>query len=361
MNKICKRKALMDAADLGLLHYGQVDPLLHYLEERLAKHRAANARFTGGNVLYYLGGMLAIAACTLFSTLAVEKWGMPILLDMSLVYILCTLTLTIWMDARNQVVPAGLFATLTIALVPLAVFSLQHVMGFWADSAAPAHYRDFHALVDWRWLIMELATLLAGSIMLWRFRYGFLVMPIAVTLFYMGMDLVPALFMHADSGSAFSADGWAVRQQIAMVFGLLMLVLAFVVDVRSRSGVDYAFWLYLFGLLSFWGSLSTMGNGDLGGKLTYLTINMLLILLGAVLGRRMFAVFGGIGVTVMLGELSWGMFKDSFMFVALLTLLGFALIGAGLWWSRHEQRICDRLRSLLPESMQLMLVVRGEV
>ena len=358
MNKMCKRQALMDAADLGLLHYGQVDPLLHYLEERLAKHRAANARFTGGNVLYYLGGMLAIGACTLFSTLAVEKWGMPILLDMSLVYILCAITLAIWMDTRGLGVPAGIFSTLTIALVPLATFSLQNVMGFWADGATAAHYRDFHALIDWRWLIMELATLLTGCIMLWRFRYSFLVMPIAVTLFYMSMDIVPALFMHADNGM-FSADGWAVRQQIAMVFGLLMLALAFVVEVRSRSGIDYAFWLYLFGLLTFWGALGTMGNGDLAGKLVYLAINTLLVLLGAMLGRRMFTVFGGIGVAMVLGELSWGIFKDSFMFVALLTLLGLALIAAGLWWSRHERRICARLRSLLPESMQVMLLARG--
>ncbi|MES2071276.1 MAG: DUF2157 domain-containing protein [Pseudomonadota bacterium] len=358
MNKMCKRKALMDAADLGLIHYGQVDPLLHYLEERLAKHRAANARFTGGNVLYYLGGMLAIGACTLFSTLAVEKWGMPVLLDMSLVYILCTITLAIWMDSRDLGVPAGIFATLTIALVPLATFSLQSVMGFWADEASAAHYRDFHALIDWRWLIMELTTLLAGAIMLWRFRYSFLVMPIAVTLFYMGMDIVPALFMHSD-GSMFSADGWAVRQQIAMVFGLLMLVLAFVVDVRSRNGVDYAFWLYLFGLLTFWGALSTMGSGDLSGKFVYLAINTLLILLGAILERRMFTVFGGIGVAMMLGQLAWTVFKDSFVFVALLTLLGFALIGAGLWWSKHEHKICARLRSLLPESMQMMLLARG--
>ncbi|MFZ6646774.1 DUF2157 domain-containing protein [Undibacterium sp. TJN25] len=358
MNKMCKRKALIDAADLGLLHYGQVDPLLHYLEERLARHKAANARFTGGNVLYYLGGMLAIGACTLFSTLAVEKWGMPVLLDMTLVYILCTITLAMWLDSRGQGVPAGIFAALTVALVPLGVFSLQHVMGFWSDSISAAHYRDFHALIDWRWLIMELATLLAGCLMLWRFRYSFLVMPIAVTLFYMGMDIVPALFIQGD-GAVFSGTGWAVRQQISMVFGLLMLVFAFVVDVRSRSGIDYAFWLYLFGLMSFWGALSSMGNGELAGKFVYLAINALLVLLGAVLERRMFTVFGGIGVAMMLGELSWHIFKDSFVFVALLTLLGFALIGAGLWWSKHEHRICARLRSLLPESMQMMLLTRG--
>ncbi len=358
MSKMCKRKALMDAADLGLLHYGQVDPLLHYLEERLAQHKAANARFTGGNVLYYMGGMLAIGACTLFSTLAVEKWGMPILLDMSLVYILCTITLAIWLDARGLGVPAGIFSTLTIALVPLATFSLQNVMGFWADSSTIAHYRDFNALIDWRWLVMELTTLLAGSIMLWRFRYSFLVMPIAVTLFYMSMDIVPALFMQGDSGM-FSGDGWVARQQIALVFGLLMLTLAFIVDIRSHSGVDYAFWLYLFGLLTFWGALSSMGNGDLAGKFVYLAINALLIVLGAILGRRMFTVFGGIGVAMMLGQLSWTIFRNSFIFVVLLTLLGFALIGAGLLWSRYERRICARLRSLLPESMQMMLLARG--
>lgn len=355
MGKHCKREALIEAAEYGLLHYGQIDPLIHFLEERAKKSAAPG--FNGTTVLLYLGGMLAIAACSLFSTLAVEKWGMSILLDLSLIYLMFALSMAIWLDKIGQGIPASIFATLTIALVPLAIFSLQHVLGLWADASNAQHYRDFHTWVDWRWLVMELSTLLVGAIMLWRFRYSFLVMPIAVTLFYMGMDIVPAILLQADV-SVFSESGWLLRKKITLVFGVLMLLLAFIVDLRSRTERDYSFWLYLFGTMTFWGALSSLGDGALSGKLIYLAINFALILLAAMLQRRVFAVFGGIGVAMVLGDLSWNLFKDSFTFVALLTLLGFTLIAAGIWWSKHERRMCLHLRHMLPLPMQNMLVWR---
>ncbi|MFZ6749830.1 DUF2157 domain-containing protein [Undibacterium sp. Ren11W] len=355
MGKRCKRQTLMDAADLGLLHYGQIDPLIHFLEDREKKFKLT--RFNGTTVLMYLGGMLAISACSLFSTLAVEKWGMPVLLDMSLIYLLFAIAMATWLGQRGQATAAGIFATLAIALVPLAVFALQHVLGFWADAVNAEHYRDFHRWIDWRWMIMELATLMVGALMLWRFRYSFLVMPIAFTLFYMGMDIVPAILAQADA-SLLSDAGWLLRKKISLVFGLVMLVAALIVDLRTRSEKDYAFWLYLFGIMTFWGALSSLGNGALIGKLIYLAVNMLLILIAAMLSRRVFAVFGGIGVAMVLGDLSWSVFKDSFAFVAVLTLLGFALITMGILWSKHEQKICSRLRILLPSSMQDSLVWR---
>jgi hypothetical protein len=262
-----------------------------------------------------------------------------------------------WMGQRGQAIAAGIFATLAIALVPLAVFALQHVLGFWADAVNAEHYRDFHRWIDWRWIIMELATLVVGALMLWRFRYSFLVMPIAVTLFYMGMDIVPAMLAQADT-SLLSEAGWMLRKKISLVFGLVMLVTALIVDLRTRSENDYAFWLYLFGIMTFWGALSSLGNGALSGKLVYLAVNLLLILIAAMLSRRVFAVFGGIGVAMVLGDLSWSVFKDSFAFVAALTLLGFALIAMGILWSKYEQKISSRLRLLLPDSMQDSLIWR---
>lgn len=137
-----------------------------------------------------------------------------------------------------------------------------------------------------------------------------------------------------------------------------MLLGAFFVDLRSRHGKDYAFWLYLFGLLTFCGALSMMGNGLLPGKLVYLAIHFGLVFIGAVLARRVFAVFGGIGIAVVLSDLSWHLFKNSFGFVAVLTLLGFALIGLGLWWSRNEAQISARLRAVLPIDLRELLEAR---
>lgn len=352
-----RRGDLEAAAAAGVLQRDQVDPLLRFLNQRDSK--AGTAKFGGTHVLYYLGGLLAIGAALLFTTLAVEALGMGALFGLSLLYAFFAIGAAIRFERKGLGVPAGIFATLAIALVPLAVFALQHLLGFWADGRHAQHYRDFHRWIDWRWLIMELSTLAVGAVMLWRFRYTFLVMPIAITLWYMGMDVVPALILQADGGDwYYSGASWELRKKISLAFGLIMVLFAFFVDLRSRHSKDYAFWLYLFGLLTFWGALTSMGSGLLVGKLIYLAINLLMIFIAAILGRRVFAVFGGIGVVLILGNMSWGMFRDSFAFVAVLTLLGFALIGAGVWWSKREMEIVAKVRAMLPRDLRELLEAR---
>lgn len=352
-----RRIDLEAAAKAGVLQRKQIDPLLAFLNTHESK--SGKAKFSGTHILYYLGGMLAIGAATLFATLAVEALGMGALFGLSVLYALVVIGAAVWFEKRELGVPAGIFATLAIALVPLAVFALQHLLGMWADGAHAQHYRDYHMFIDWRWLVMELATLAAGAVMLWRFRYPFLVMPVAVTLWYLGMDIVPALILEAGSDTGmFSSSAWELRKQITLAFGLVMLLFAFFVDLRSRHTKDYAFWLYLFGVMTFWGALSSMGSGELSGKLIYLLINFLMIFIGAILGRRVFVVFGGIGIAIVLGDLSWHLFRDSFAFVVVLTLLGFALIGLGVWWGKKEAAMSAKLRALLPQDLRELLEAR---
>lgn len=354
-----KRKDLEAAVRAGVLNPLELDALFAFLSERAAKSaQAGGAQFSGTHVLYYLGGMLAICAASLFTTLAVEAMGMGALLVLSVAYALFAVWIAARLEKNGFGVPAGIFATLAVALAPLAMFALQHVLGFWADGAPAEHYRDYHRYIDWRWLLMELSTLAAGAVLLQRFRYSFLVMPVAVTLWYMGMDIVPALIMQAGGDSWFNDAAWELRKKVTLVFGLVMLLVAFFVDLRSRHSKDYAYWLYLFGLLTFCGALSMMGTGALLGKLVYLALHFGLVFIGAVLGRRVFAVFGGIGIALVLGDLSWNLFKNSFVFVVVLTLLGFALIVLGLWWSRHEERISARLRAVLPADLRELLEAR---
>ncbi len=79
-------------------------------------------------------------------------------------------------------------------------------LGFWAEGRV---YRDYHTLVDWRWMLMELATLATGAALLWRYRLPFMVMPLALTFWYMSMDLTPFLFGAAD-------QSWALRKAVSL-------------------------------------------------------------------------------------------------------------------------------------------------
>src|SRR4051812_14212947 len=88
------RTELGEAAAAGLLQHEQLAPLIEFLEKR--RTGSATARFTGAHILYYLGGLLAIGAMTLFTTLAVEAMGMGVLLALSLVYIVVAILAAEW-------------------------------------------------------------------------------------------------------------------------------------------------------------------------------------------------------------------------------------------------------------------------
>lgn len=203
--------------------------------------------------------------------------------------------------------------------------------------------------------MMEFATLAAGAVALWRYRLPFLVMPIAVTLWYMSMDRAP--FLSGGDSTAFLSDRGRL---VSIYFGLAMTVLALLVDARSRNSKDFAFWLYCFGVLTLWGGLSSMrAQGELNGFL-HCCVNLLMIAIGAALSRRVFAVFGGLGVAFYLGHLSHTIFKDSMLFPVALAAIGLAIIAAGVYWQRDEEGIGHLLRSLLPARVRELVAHRAE-
>jgi len=335
---------LAAAARRGIITEQQAEALWAFAKAGDASDAPA---FRPAHILYYLGGLVAIGAMTLFMAMGWERFGHGGLLAITVGYAAIGIFVTEWLLRQKLRLPAGLTAAFALALVPLAVYALQGALGLWSDEGKSWAYRDYHRWIDVRWLTMELATLAAGALMLWRYRLPFLVMPIAVTLWYMSMDF-SRLLAACDAGYGC----WDAYKTISMFFGLAMLILALIVDLRAhlarRAGRDYAFWLYLAGLLAFWGGLSAMNSDSEWSKFGYLCINLLLIATGAVLSRRAFAVFGGMGVAGYLGHLASHVFKDSLMFPFALSLIGFAIIGLGILWQRREQAITRRLRGLLP-------------
>lgn len=336
------RAHLDKAAQRGVIAPDQADALWAFLSECPTD----TPSFCFTHILYYLGGLIAIGAMTLFMTLGWERFGGWGLFFIALAYAAAGIWLTEFLLNRPRLsIPAGICAAFVVALTPLAIYGLQAALGFWVEGRT---YREYHTHIDWRWILLELGTLTAGAVMLWRYHLPFLVMPVAVTLWYMSMDLTPFLFGEADAN-------WDLRKFVSLWFGLLMILLAFWVDVRTRHEKDYPFWLYLFGVLAFWCGLSLMRSDSELNKFIYLCINLLMIVVGATLSRRVFAVFGGLGSAGYVGYLAYEVFKDSMIFPFVLTAIGLSLIYLGIVWQQHEQGISSRLRALLPAPMRELI------
>lgn len=338
--KLSKQK-LLDAVDKKILTAAQADSLFEFFET----YPNQDPRFDFTHVLYYFGGLISIGAMTLFMNLGWEKFGGTGIVFICLLYAGIALKITNNFDRKGFAIPAGICATFVVCLTPLAIYGLQQAMGLWADDSV---YRDYHRYVKWNWLYMELATLAVGTIIAWRYKYPFLVMPIAVTLWYMTMDISAMI-----SGGDYD---WELRKLVSMYTGLLMITLAFWVDIRSRNKADFAFWIYLFGVIAFWGGLSAQHSDSELSKFFYFCINLLLIGIGVFIVRRVFVVFGALGCCGYLGYLAADFFKDSWLFPIALTAIGLAIVYLGILWQKHEKTITNKARTLLPEALRELLL-----
>lgn len=336
-------ETLSKAVKAKIISQKQAESLLIFLENQ-SEH---GPHFNTTNVLYYLGGLIAIGAMTLFMNLGWETFGGWGIFWISLAYAVLGLYLSSLFKCKNHVIPAGICATFVVALTPLAIYGLQRAMGWWPDGTV---YRNYHYLIKWHWVYMELGTLLVGLILAWIYRYPFMVMPIAITLWYMSMDL--AAMIGKDNAS------YSLSTMVSIYFGLATLILAFWVDLRSRHSADYAFWLYLFGVITFWGGLNFQYSDSELAKLFYLCINLVLIGVGLILVRKVFVIFGGLGVAVYLGHLAAAIFKDSVFFPIALTIIGLAIIYLGTLWQKHEALITKKIQSILPKPLKELLQAR---
>jgi hypothetical protein len=169
---------------------------------------------------------------------------------------------------------------------------------------------------------MELATMAVALFALLRVRFGFLTAPLAFSLWFFSMD-VAAWFL----GDRLD---WNTQAWIAVAVGALSMAFGYGLDrtlnkPKTRTE-DFAFWCYLFGLMAFWGGLTSLDSDSESGKFLYFLVNAGLVALSLYLRRSVFLVFGALGVFAYLGHLAYAVFKDSVLFPFVLAFLGLAMI-----------------------------------
>jgi hypothetical protein len=334
-----ERKDLEASVESGVITKKQAQDLWSFWQNQ--QKEVVSFRFT--HLLYYLGGMIAISAISIYMTKAWDKLkGFP-LLFLAIFFVLLGFFLTHFFLKKKLRIPAGIMAAFSLVAVPLVVYNIQFLLGF--TPSKDFVYSDFHYWINWYWVSMELATLFVGIVMFCFYRFSFLLFPISVILWYMSMDFWPLLLrMHEYT----PADQMA----FSVFFGLIILALAIFVDFKfDDEHEDYAFWLYIVGVIVFWGGLSLQSSTHELSKLFYCLINVLMLFVGTILNRRVFAVFGVLGILGYFSHLAFTVFADSLGFPIVLVFIGLLIIFAALFFTRLEKKLNRVIRPYIPKKI----------
>lgn len=301
--------------------------------------RPQRGRFTGLNVAYYFGALIVIGGMGWLMNRGWEQfggWGLFAIASLYAVFFVLA-------SRKLDPTPAGLLVTMAVCMTPLAIYGFERATGVW-PATDPGEYRGFFPYIKSSWFFMEAATIVAGLVAVRKQRFPFIVAPIAVALWFMSMDLAVLLF---------DVHYGKEMNNTAVVFGLSMLFVAYLVDHRSRE--DYAFWLYFFGMTALWSGISMRESQSELNKLAYCALNVGFIALSILLQRRVFIVYGVIGVNIYLVHLAQEIFKDSMLFPFVLTLMGVAVIALAVQYQKRRVQIDAWVQSLIPSWLHDLL------
>lgn len=346
---------LRAAAAAGALDTAQLARLLGFLHQRSAGMPVTTGtpspQFDVAHLLWYAGALIVMTAMGLFSTLAFSQMGGEALAVTALVYAagFAAAGHYLW-HIKGLRTPGGLLIAIAVSMAPLAVYGIQDASGMWGQFGKPGTVQGFYVWIKGSWIFMEAAAILAAAIALRFYPFPFIVVIAGVALWFMSMDLAPwiAGTDHAD---------WETRRRVSLWFGLGTLVIAWAVDWLRRG--DFAFWLHLFGMLAFWGAVTSTSGGTTFDKALYCAMNVVLLFLSVFLGRKVYAVFGVIGIALYLGDLANKVFRDSLLFPFALSAIGVAVIAAGLLYYRRQDAITAWLDANLPDALKRLRPVHA--
>lgn len=301
--------------------------------------------------LFYFGAMIVISAMTWFMNLSWDVLGGLGLFSIAIVYAITFFIIgAILWNKKGLKIPSGLFLTIAVCMVPLAIYGLETYFNVW-PTKYPGIYSDFYSWINGSWIWMEIGTILAGVITLYYFPFPFLTAPIFLAAWFLTMDIVPFFF-----GDDLA---WQKKCWMSLGFGLALIMIGFLIDRKRKE--DFGFWSYFFGTLTFWCSLGCLvwDKNELI-LFIYLLINILMMCLAVLLRRNVLMVFGALGAFSYLGHLAYTIFEDSVFFPFILSFVGLAAIYLGVLYQRNMEWFEKNMLEKLPVKFRKLFDDRND-
>jgi hypothetical protein len=338
------RDQLLAAASASGIDTAEAERLWTALD---AGRTAPGAPGNGAVVAYYFGGFIVIGAMTLFMTFGWELFGIGFLTITALIYMLAFGYAGLWMWNRGAItrIPGGILTTVAVFTAPLFVFGLEQWTHFWA-SGPPGAYSAYYQIVHGSWVPMELATIVLGLVALRFVRFPLITLPIAFSLWFLSMDSATFFYHKTEWGALATIQ----IQTVSLIFGIVMLAIALAVDRRTKE--DFAFWLYLYGGLTFFAGLTMLWNGTIQWHMAiYALISLVVFAFSVAIVRRALTVFSILSLAWYIGYLAWDIFPNALIFPFVLTFIGLVIIALGLLFAKNEAKVRAAVRRAVPASI----------
>lgn len=326
--KMFTRDDLINAAEKVGYTNQQVEKLWNLLSD----NRSKKWKFNIFNTIYFLGGLVIFFALVWVLKESYSLYGKKVLFLISSGYssIFYALGAYLWKIKEKNVI-GRIFLFLSLSLVPLATYAFQDMLGWWPGDY-PGSYDSFYKLITSGWLLIEIITIVCTLVTLYFFRSPFLTSILYLTMLFMSEDIAPFFF------DFFSKDIQldSLHSVISVFFGLCIISLSFILDLKKRR--DFAFWGYLFGTIAFWFGITFINyNTELGHSI-YCLLNIVLLFAGGFVGRKVFTIFGVLGIMTYLYELFHRYFSTSLAFPLIVSCIGITVIFIGIYFQNHKKQ-----------------------
>ncbi len=320
-------KDIHEWQSLGFIDQAQVQAILNHLKTTPSPTgKEARLGFNLISIAYYFGGFMILFAYTVFMGIAWDTLGEFGQIAISAVTLGLLGGIGALLKWRGYKHAGGILIFAAVGIVPLLVYSVQNAVGV----NLPHEYEGFYRIVSDSWVPMEVISIAVAIATILIVRYPLITLHIAFWLWFMSMDIVDFV-----TGGVWD-NGYEVAQVVSVLFGFAMLGLG--VLLQKTLEKDYAFWFYLFGHICVLCPLSML-TIDSGGVLAliYLIVYIGFVLASILLQRKVFLVFGALGVYGYLCYLAFEVFDGGLGFVFGLATVGLIIVLSTVAFQRFLQ------------------------
>ncbi len=306
-----------------------------------ARREHAVPRAIGAETIgYALGAITVLIAMGWFLA---DRWdwlGAGGVLAVSALYAALFLVVGWRLRTEGSSLAANIAVLLSVTMVPIAVVSVNELMGWFAEASGTACSLD--AWMFWgcrgEEIVVELATVLALIAVLRVTRFSLTVLPLA------GLGL--RFVFHAAAYALGAPLGGVAVGWLWLICTSLVTALAYETERRQGGDEDYAIWLQLVSAFSA-GAASVMLINQVEWYRHLLIPASALAFAFALRMRRFVWTLVGLAWFVSyLGWLAADVFRDTPFFPIILAALGIGVIVATVWLQRNSARLVARFGGL---------------